>query len=65
MVELLVLAGIIIGLRSLYLWATKGKEEAKAFADKSTRDVSRIVLWIGGIAALIFLLLVLLIVGAS
>lgn len=61
MVEILILVAIIIGIRSLYLWATKGKEEAKEFADKSAKEVNQVMGWIALIAGVLFVLLIALI----
>ena len=61
MVEVLILVGIIIGIRSLYLWCTKGKEEAKNFADKSADEAIKTAGWVGLIALIVFVLFMLLI----
>ena len=65
MVEILILAGIIIGIRALYLWATKDKEEAKEFADKSSDEVRKTMGWVGFIALIGFVLFVLLIAAVA
>ena len=58
MVEILILVGIIIGIRSLYLWATKGKEEAKEFADRSAKEVNQTMVWVAVVAGILFLIIV-------
>ena len=58
MVEILILVAIIIGVRALYLWATKSKKDAKEFVDKSTNEVNQVVGYVAlvGIVLLIFLI---------
>ena len=41
MVEILILVGIIIGIRAVYLWLVRGKEDAKAFVEQSTNEVNK------------------------
>lgn len=41
MVEFLIIAGIIIGIRALYLWNTKGKDEANKFVNKGIKEVNK------------------------
>ena len=65
MVELLILVAIIIGIRSLYLWATKGKEEAKEFADKSTNQVNQAMGWLAKVFLILLGLFVLLIIALA
>ena len=65
MVEILILVAIIIGIRSLYLWATKGKEEAKEFADKSTNQVNQAMGWLAKVFLIILGLFVLLIIALA
>ena len=65
MVEILILVAIIIGIRSLYLWATKGKEEAKEFADKSTNQVNQAMGWLAKVFLIILGLFVLLILALA
>ena len=62
MVEILILVAVIIGIRALYLWRTKGKEEAKNFADKSANEVIKTAGWVGLIALIVCVLFVLLII---
>lgn len=61
MVEILILVAIIIAIRSLYIWRTKGKEEARNFADRSADKVIKIAGRVGLIALIVFVLFVLLI----
>ena len=65
MVELLILVAIIIGIRSLYLWATKGKEEAKEFADKSTNQVNQAMGWLAKVFLILLGLFVLLLLALA
>lgn len=65
MVEILIFVAIIIGIRSLYLWATKGKEEAKEFADKSTNQVNQAMGWLAKVFLIILGLFVLLIIALA
>ena len=58
MVEILILVAIIIGIRSLYLWATKGKEEAKKFADKSADETIKTAGWVALVAGILFLIII-------
>lgn len=66
MVEILILIAIIIGIRSLYLWRTKGKEEAKAFVEKSADEIQKtnvgILKGLAGCAGICFLVVVALLV---
>ena len=65
MVEPLILVAIIIGIRSLYLWATKGKEEAKEFADKSTNQVNQAMGWLAKVFLILLGLFVLLLLALA
>lgn len=58
MVEILILVAIIIGIRSLYLWATKGKEEAKEFADRGAKEVNQTMAWVALVAGILFLIII-------
>ena len=58
MVEVLILVGIIIGIRSLYLWLTKGKEEAKNFADKSADETIKTAGRVALVAGILFLIII-------
>lgn len=60
MVEVLILAALIIGVRAVYLRIFRGKEEAKGFVEKSTNEVNQVM----GCMALIGLLLVIMFILA-
>ena len=63
MVEILILASIIIGIRAVYLWTTKGKEDAKTFVDKSSNEMIKTAGWIALIVTIGFILLILLLIA--
>ena len=43
MVEILLLVVAIIGIRAVYLWLVRGKEDAKAFVEQSSNEVNRVM----------------------
>ena len=63
MVEILILASIIIGIRAVYLWSTKEKEDAKTFVDKSANEMIKTAGWIALIVTIGFILLILLLIA--
>lgn len=70
MVEALILMVLGIGGWAVYLWHTKGKEEAKAFVEKSADEIQKtnvgILKGLVGCAGICFLVVVaLLVLGGS
>lgn len=63
MVEVLILAFIIIGIRAVYLRIFRGKKEAKEFVEESSKGVHQGVGCIL-IASLIILVLIVLLIAA-
>ena len=60
MVEVLMLAVAIIGIRAVYLWIVRGKEDAKAFVEQSSNEMIKTVGWIVLIVIIGFIALILL-----
>ena len=65
MVEVMILAAIIIGIRAVYLWLVRGKEDAKAFVEQSAKDARQVAGWVFLIALGGFALIVLLIAAIA
>ena len=66
MVEVLILVVLGIGGWAIYLWHTKGKEEAKRFVEKSADEVQKanvgILKGVAGCAGICFVVVVALLV---
>ena len=60
MVEVLMLAVAIIGIRAVYLWFVRGKEDAKAFVEQSSNEMIKTAGWIILIVIIGFIALILL-----
>ena len=60
MVEVLMLAVAIIGIRAVYLWIVRGKEDAKAFVEQSSNEMIKTAGWIVLIVIIGFIALILL-----
>ena len=58
MVEIMILAVAIIGIRAAYLWLVRGKGDAKSFVDRSASAVLKTAGWIALIATIGFIALI-------